>query len=585
MPFPSVKILVIEDNLGDFILLESLLHETGIDTEHIMHVLTLQEATNYLSQNSVNLILLDLSLPDSTGLNSYKQIFGYENDAAVIILSGTSNEELALQIVQMGAQDYIIKDELNARILEKTILYAIERKKNLAALTHSRLEYQFLFEHNPIPMWVYDTKTLAFINVNNAAVALYGYSREEFLSMTILEIRPDYEKERVLTYTEQPQDAPYRSSGKWTHLKKNGENMTVEIASHFLNDRESKLKLVVAYDVTQEQKAKAELARSERVFRAMAESFPNGTIALLDENFHVTYTHGTEYKRKMINPAGLRGDFLLRRMVDEGQLPNFLPLLQKVLKGETLTFEWNDTTSTYEVIVSPIVGNHQFDEKILLLSQNVTEKHEIQEHLKLLESVVVNSSNGVMIVKNAENGENNRQMVFVNQAQVEMSGYSEKELLGQDPKIFQGHQKNPKALIELKKAVAQLRPYECDLRNYKKDGTPYWVNLSMVPVLNNKRVCTHYIGLSRDITERKTQEQLILKANKALQEKNEKLYEIAQINSHVIRRPVASILGLIGLLDVQKFNDNEEKVIISHLKNCAAELDEAIHQISAKIIV
>lgn len=584
MPFPSVKILVIEDNLGDFILLDSLLHDTKIDTQHIIHVPCLLDAINYLCDHEVDIILLDLSLPDGIGLTSYEKIAAYEKDAAVIILSGSSDEDVALQVVQMGAQDYIIKDELNARILEKTILYALERKKNLSTLAHSKLEYQFLFENNPIPMWVYDTNTLEFLNVNNAAIALYGYSKEEFLSMNILAIRPDNEKARALLFNNKQQNTAYRNAGKWTHLKKNGEIIIVEIASHFL-DSKRKSKVVVAYDVSQEHKAKQELARSERVLRAMAESFPNGTVSLLDKNFHVTYTNGMEYKKNDIDPTERQGDFLLKKIESKDQSSNILPLLQQVLNGETLTFEWAGSNETYEVIASPIIGSHQFDEKILLLTQNVTEKHEIQEHLKLLESVVLNSSNGIMIVKNSEKGEGMLRMVYVNQAQLNISGYTEKELLGQDPKIFQGPENDREILNALKKAITDLLPYECELLNYKKDGSPYWINLSMIPVFNGKRICTHFIGLSRDITERKLQEQLILKANEALQVQNNKLFDIAQINSHVIRRPVASILGLIGLLDEQNFVSDDEKEIVANLKNCATELDEVIHLISQKSVI
>jgi two-component system cell cycle response regulator len=89
MPFPSVKLLVIEDNPGDFILLESLLYDTKINTQNIKHVPSLSDATNYLNKNEVDLILLDLSLPDGFGLNSYEKIIAFEKDAAVIILSGS----------------------------------------------------------------------------------------------------------------------------------------------------------------------------------------------------------------------------------------------------------------------------------------------------------------------------------------------------------------------------------------------------------------------------------------------------------------------------------------------------------------
>ena len=115
-------------------------------------------------------------------------------------------------------------------------------------------DYQVLFESNPHPMWVYDLASLAFLAVNAAAGAHYGYSREEYLAMTIRDIRP-------------PEDGPaleqnlasaphgFEAAGSWRHRKKNGEIIDVEITSHTLEFDGRRAKLVLAVDVTERKRA------------------------------------------------------------------------------------------------------------------------------------------------------------------------------------------------------------------------------------------------------------------------------------------------------------------------------------------
>jgi two-component system cell cycle sensor histidine kinase/response regulator CckA len=133
------------------------------------------------------------------------------------------------------------------------------------ALTRSQEHYRLLFESSPIPMWVLDRRTLAFLELNEAAIQLYGFSREEFLARTILDIQVE---KRIPGLLETP---PHRADGPqdaqtWRHRKKDGTVIDVEITGHDLNLWGIEAELVVAQDVTTRRKNEIKLVQSEERF-------------------------------------------------------------------------------------------------------------------------------------------------------------------------------------------------------------------------------------------------------------------------------------------------------------------------------
>jgi PAS domain S-box-containing protein len=132
------------------------------------------------------------------------------------------------------------------------------RRADRRMIEEGRTRFGYLFMHNPLPMWVYDVNTLDFLAVNDTAVAKYGYSREEFMRMTLRDIRPPEDVPRLLDdmHKERP---TLQFSGEWRHRLKNGDEITVEIISHRLRFDDRDAVLVVAYDVTERKRLEAEL--------------------------------------------------------------------------------------------------------------------------------------------------------------------------------------------------------------------------------------------------------------------------------------------------------------------------------------
>jgi PAS domain S-box-containing protein len=141
-----------------------------------------------------------------------------------------------------------------------------ERQQALQALRESEARHRRLFEANPHAMWVFDQETLRFLAVNDAAVAQYGYSREEFLAMTIQDIRPSEEVPRMLSSLAQGIQGT-EEGGVWRHVRRDGQPLEVEVTSHALEFMGRPAKLVRAHDVTRRNQAELALRESEERLR------------------------------------------------------------------------------------------------------------------------------------------------------------------------------------------------------------------------------------------------------------------------------------------------------------------------------
>ncbi|MGV0028812.1 PAS domain S-box protein [Phormidesmis priestleyi] len=152
-----------------------------------------------------------------------------------------------------------------------TVEYAIaafqditQRKQAEAALQESAEKYRLLFEHNPNPMWLYDAQSLVFLMVNDAAVQYYGYSIDEFLTMTILDIQPSSVVSRFLHHVSHIRSEPSAQSSDWQHRKKDGAVVDVEVTSRAIAWSGIAARCVLVKDITERKQADRLLANYNR---------------------------------------------------------------------------------------------------------------------------------------------------------------------------------------------------------------------------------------------------------------------------------------------------------------------------------
>lgn len=245
------KILIIEDNAGDFLLIQDYLDEYILATS-VERAATFKEAEALLKSEAVfDVVLLDLTLPDNKGEMLIRDVIELAHTVPVIALTGFSDLEFSVKSVSMGIYDYLLKDDLNGATLYKSIVYNIEKARHIRQLVASEKRYSDLFHLSPQPMWVFDSKSLAFLDVNDAAILHYGYSREEFLSMTIRDIRP-VEDIPIMDDLFAGKNTPLSHHFKNVrHKTISGDIIHVEIQTKAIQFKERKAQLVLASDISE----------------------------------------------------------------------------------------------------------------------------------------------------------------------------------------------------------------------------------------------------------------------------------------------------------------------------------------------
>jgi len=438
------------------------------------------------------------------------------------------------------------------------------------SLRQSEERYRFLFEKNPHPMWIYDLETLRFLAVNDAAVEHYGYSRAEFLTLTIKDIRPVGDVPALLGHLRQKGDGVARA-GVWSHQKKDGSHISVEIITHVLDFEGRPAKLVLAHDITKELRVEESLLRLNRTLKVLSrcnETLVRATDekALLHGVCDILVTLGgyllawVGFPRQdaartieVAAHAGADGDYLRTLQLSWGDNEQGRgPTARAIREGEAVVSRQIGTDPRFPhlqamiddldisaAISLPLRSGEErigalticsadaeaFDqEEVKLLSElaedlaygivslrTAAARQQAEESLRLRNRAIEASSNGIMICDAARP---ETPILYVNPAFERITGYGAGEVLGRSPRFLSGADHDQKGLIDVRESMRLGLEVETVVRNYRKDGSLFWNELSVAPVRDAAGRLTNFVGIVDDVTEHKRyEEQLEHQAN------------------------------------------------------------------------
>ena len=393
-----------------------------------------------------------------------------------------------------------------------------ERKRLEQEARRQEESFRLLFANNPQPMWVYDQETLAFVEVNDTAVVRYGYSREEFLAMTIMDIRLPQDKVRLRQHLEQI-EGELREPSLWQHWTKDGRVIDVEITAHSIDFVGHKASLVVALDVTESEQYKVELYQANQFLQTLIYASPLGIVAFNEDglvelwNPALTEMLGWTEEEALGQPLPF---------VPESRQAEFEQLRQRVARGESFRGQEvrrrRKDGSPIELSISAgprysLAGRYL---GVVATIMDISERKRMEEALRESElrfRQIAENIHEVFYLNNP----NERQMLYVSPAYETIWGRS-CESLYEDGRSFVTAI-HPDDQVQVMASFAEQRagrPIDLMYRVIRPDKTVRWVRSRSFPVWGEEGTLVRTAGVAEDITELKMQEDALRRLTQQL---------------------------------------------------------------------
>ncbi|MCG6189249.1 PAS domain S-box protein [Maribellus maritimus] len=444
-------------------------------------------------------------------------------DTPVVVLNYDSDEKALKSLLGAGVDAFLSKSFTGVECVALVnILFksrsgkqnAVERTIEISQESEKR--YRYMFENNPQPMLIYDLETLKFLMVNRAAIEHYGYSKDEFLSMTIKDIRPREDIEALLDDVERTYKV-YNKAGEWRHLTKNGQLLHVEIISHALIFNGRKARHVMVRDITDRKMAESALRENLENLRITLDSIGDAVISTnleghiirmnpvaesitgwkleqvkgrpLSEIFHIV---NAKTKETIENPV--------ERVISSGQIVG-MANHTKLISKNGAEYQISDSAA-------PITDSGGEIKGVVLVFRDVTKEYEIRKRLEENEErlrAATNNLDGIIYVI-----DENLIFTLSKGLGLDKFGLKPDEVVGQT--LYEYYKTDDPEHPMIDKHIRVLGGKHLALET-QHDNNYFSVKVS--PVKNTAGKITGAIGLVTDVTEK-------MKINKRLKESEEK---------------------------------------------------------------
>ncbi|MFC1763601.1 PAS domain S-box protein [Planctomycetota bacterium] len=517
----KLSILIVEDDLIDRKLLERLLSRSSLSGSLVNCVDRLASALECLRQDTYDIVLTDLGLPDCNGTEAVEKIQSVAPNIPLIVLSGLDDESTAINSVKQGVQDYLIKGQVDSQVLVRSIRYAIERKKAERNLHDAEQRYRTIFENSAVAiMMVDDHENL--VSWNRFTENLLGYTHSELHNRPIRSIYPEDEWERIRAHN-------IRRKGMQHHLetrmlKGDGDIIDVDVSLSVLKDSHAKVigSIGVIRDITERKQAEEELDRSYSLLYATLESTADG-ILVVDEKGIIT-----SFNQKFADMWEVRNDWLevndsaalvetmSTKLINADAFSTTLQNLQHHLE--------EDHRGTIELTDGRIFEHYSqprhFGETVhgrVWSFRDITERKRVEEALSKSEErfrqVVENAEEWIWEV------DSTGLYTYVSPVVANILGYTPDNMVGS--MHFYDHF-HPGDRDRLKKKAFEVfvrkdtfREFES--KNLDKNDQVVWLSKSGVPILDEQSRLIGYRGVDVDITERRRIHEILHRKQKNLE--------------------------------------------------------------------
>lgn len=448
-----------------------------------------------------------------------------------------------------------------------------EKTRYLKALAESEEHYRFLFENSPLPMFAFEAETYQMVMVNRTALVQYGYTKEEFMKLTCLNLRPENEHSRFIATCAVNRPSTH-FAGEWTHLKKDGTPFSVEIIASQITLNNVECRIVIALDITEKNKAKQALEESKNLFATISENYPNGAILILNKELSVEYIAGSELQKLNRRPE----DYIGKLYPDffHGETREAISkTLSSVFERKSLVFEF--TFRHLHYLVSAVVLKKGGGEEYLLLAiQNTTEQFNHLTQIHLQSNILQNVTNFIIVTDN--------QFTVTYQNKQSQQFFSLSDGVKPGNKIFDLFPIKYHAAV--KEVFDQLKGDEfADVQMELEGPQPIWISVrfSIMHDANNRN--NGYLCVGENITNKKRIEKekeiLIQELNSTVKD----LKQFSYITSHNLRSPIANLLGITNIIETEKIQDDFTRLLLEKISESTNLLNDTVTDLMDVLLI
>jgi PAS domain S-box-containing protein len=504
-----ITVLLIEDNPTDIILLREALAENPLNSFRLETAERLSTGLQWLQEHTCDVILLDLGLPDSQGLATFTHLAQQTPTIPIIVLSGQANETLAVEAVQAGAQDYLVKGYSNSALLGRAIHYAIERQRAQMALQNSERRFRTLIEKSTDVITLVDAEGIILYQ-SPAIARILGYLPEEMVGQSAFDfLHPDDLAASVKSLVDGLQQPDISLTSQFRYLHKDGHQVWLEgIGTNRLAEEGVEAIVVNSRDITERIQAEEALRSKhqlEEQVAHIAETAPGALCSFRqapDGTFHLPYVSRAWESLMGVTQDEVRHD---ATPVWQRIYPDDLePTTRSIQMSAQNMSPWR----TEFRLVHPQQGivwleghstpTPQPDGSILWhgFITDISERKKAEDAIRTQAFILENIDQGVNYV------DEQAIIRYTNRAFDKMFGYERGELIGQPVSILNDLPPEENArYIESVMTTLQTQGYWAgELYNRQKDGTPMLTSAHVTGMPMYGQLFA--ITVQEDITER-----------------------------------------------------------------------------------
>ena len=360
-----IKVLLIEDNPIDARLISKMLYEDSEDSNIIsefFHADRLSKGFDYLERERIDVILLDLGLADSQGMDTLRLILSREHQIPIIVVTGLTDKELAIRTVKAGAQDYLIKGQISSPLLNRSILYAIERKRIEQELHQSEEKHRTILKNIEDGYYEVDIKG-NFTFFNDSMCRILGYSQEEMIGMNNRQLTDKENAKKLFqAFNKVYKTGESTKEFDWQIIKKDGTKIYIEVSVSLQKNSSGKPIGFqgIARDITERKQVEDALRESEELYRLLAEHMTD-IVWIMDMNLNVTWLSPSATKARGYSVEEIKALPLDRQLTPDS--------LRKALNwlGKLMSLEKKGLLTEPDGIFSRELGFYCKDGHVILL--------------------------------------------------------------------------------------------------------------------------------------------------------------------------------------------------------------------------